>query len=85
MAQRLEVYHGGDGGQDGRPQKGFKNIRKQNKKGAVTLVKGSSSKGTIQVVQVVKKKPKRARMAKAGGKRKPNRDVRSNIVPQLWW
>ena len=55
MAQRLEVYRGGDGAKTS--GKGPKKFRNQ-KKGNVAQVKGSSSGGTMQVVQVVKKQPK---------------------------
>ena len=55
MAQRLEVYRGGDrakasGG--GKGSKGFKN--QKQKKANVAQVEGSSSGGTVQVFQVVK-------------------------------
>ena len=52
MAQRLEVYCGGDGAKAG--EKGPKKFKKQ-KKGMSAQVEGSSSGGTVQVVQVVKK------------------------------
>ena len=55
MAQRLEVYHGGDGAKT--TSKGPKKFKNQ-KKGNVAQVEGSSSGGTVQVVQVVKKKGK---------------------------
>ena len=52
MAQRLEVYHGGDVVKtSGKGAKKFKN----QKKGVIAQVEGSSSGGTVQVVQVVKK------------------------------
>ena len=56
MAQHLEVYHGGDGAKatrGGIGPKGYKN--QKQKKGTMTQVEGSSSVGTIQVIQVVKK------------------------------
>ena len=52
MAQRLEVYHGGDAVKAG--GKGPKKFKNQ-KKGMPAQVEGSSSRGTGQVVQVVKK------------------------------
>ena len=52
MAQRLEVYRGGDGAKAG--EKGPKKFKKQ-KKGMSAQVEGSSSGGTVQMVQVVKK------------------------------
>ena len=52
MVQRLEVYRGGDGAKAG--EKGSKKFNKQ-KKGMSAQVEGSSSGGTVQVVQVVKK------------------------------
>ena len=56
MAQCLEVYHGGDGAKANGSRKGSKKYKNQNpKKGVTTHVEGSSSEGTIQVVQVVKK------------------------------
>ena len=47
MAQRLEVYCGGDGAKT--TTKGPKKFKK-DKKGNVVQVKGSSSGGTVQVV-----------------------------------
>ena len=52
MAQRLEVYRGGDGAKAG--EKEPKKFKKQ-KKGVSAQVEGSSSGGTVQVVQAVKK------------------------------
>ena len=52
MAQRLEVYRGGDGAKT--TTKGPKKLKNQ-KKGNVAQVEGSSYGETIQVVQVVKK------------------------------
>lgn len=52
MAQCLEVYRGGDGAKaSGKGPKKFRN----QQKGMPAQVKGSSSGGTVQVVQVVKK------------------------------
>ena len=52
MAQRLEVYRGGDGAKmTSKGPKKFKN----RKKGNVAQVEGSSSGRTVQVVQVMKK------------------------------
>ena len=77
MAQRLEVYCGGDRAKVG--QKGPKKFKKQ-KKGMSAQFEGSSSRGTIQVVQVVKKKPQQkkgkggsgssGKKAKRGGRKK---------------
>ena len=47
MAQRLEVYRGGDGAKT--PGKGPKKFKNQ-KKGNVAQVEGSSYGGTVQVV-----------------------------------
>ena len=52
MAQRLEIYRGGDGAKTA--SKGPKKFKYQ-KKGNVAQVKGSSFGGTVQVVQAVKK------------------------------
>ena len=52
MAQRLEVYHGGDGAKT--TTKGPKKF-KTDKKGNVAQVEGSSYGGTVQVVQAMKK------------------------------
>ena len=52
MAQRLEVYRGGDGAKAG--GKGPKKFKNQIKD-VTAQVEGSSSGGTVQVVQVVKK------------------------------
>ena len=59
MAQRLEVYCGRDGAKmTGKGPKKFKN----QKKGNVAQVEGSSSGGTVQVVQAVKKQqPKKGK------------------------
>ena len=75
MAQCLEVYRGGDGVKtSAKVPKKFKN----QKKGNVAQVEGSSSRGTVQVVQVVKKQLKKGKggvdsggkKAKRGGRRK---------------
>ena len=52
MAQRLEVYRGGDGAKTA--SKGPKKFKK-DKEGNVAQVEGSSSGGPVQVVQAVKK------------------------------
>ena len=76
MAQRLEVYRGGDGAKTA--SEGPKNFKK-DKKGNVVQVEGSSSRGTVQVVQAVKKQqPKKGKgnsgscgkKAKRGGRKK---------------
>ena len=63
MAQRPEVYRGRDGAKTtGKGPKKFKN----QKKGSVAQVEGSSSGGTVQVVQAVKNSSqRRARAAQA--------------------
>ena len=56
MAQCLEVYRGGDGAKtSGKGPKKFEN----QKKGVTAQVKGSSSGGTVQAVQVVKNNSQR--------------------------
>ena len=72
MVQCLEVYHGGDGAKTiGKGPKKFKN----QKKGNVAQVEGSSSGGTIQVVQVVKKpQPKKGKGNSGSGGKKPKRE-----------
>ena len=50
MAQRLEAYKGGDGAKAG-GAKGSRKFKKQNKQGNVTQVQGSTSGGTVLVVQ----------------------------------
>ena len=58
MAQHLEVYHGGDRAKaNGKGRRKFKN--QNQKKGVTAQVKQSSSGGTIQVVQVIKKPQKK--------------------------
>ena len=52
MTRHLEVYHGGDRAKT--TSKGLKKFKNQ-KKGNVAQVERSSSGGTVQVVQVVKK------------------------------
>ena len=53
MAQRPEVYHGGDGVKaSGKGPKKFKN--QNQKKGGMAQVEGSSFGGTVQVIQVIK-------------------------------
>ena len=83
MAQRLEVYRGGDGAKtSGKGPKKFKN----QKKGNVAQVEGSSSGGTIQVVQVVKKQPKKGKGGTGSGGKKTKRGGRKeSAMPQLWW
>ena len=50
MAQRLEAYKGGDGAKAG-GTKGSRKFKKQNKQGNVAQVQGSTSGGTVLVVQ----------------------------------
>ena len=76
MAQRQEVYRGGDGAKT--TNKGSKKFKSQ-KKGNVTQVEGGSSGGTVQEVQVVKKPQQKkgkggsgssGKKTKRGGRRK---------------
>ena len=70
MAQCLEVYRGGDA-----PKK-FKN----QKKGVTAQVEGSSSKGIVQVVQVVKKQqPKKSKGGSGSGGRKAKKGGRKKV------
>ena len=69
MAQRLEVYRGGDRAKAG--EKGPKKFKKQ-KKGMSAQVEGSLSGETVQVVQVVKNHSRRrARADQAQVERRP--------------
>ena len=71
MAQHLEVYHGGDGAKATR--KGPKKFKIQ-KKGVTAQVEGSSSGGTIQVIQVIKKQqPKKGKGGSGSGGKKTKR------------
>ena len=77
MAQRLEVYRGGDGAKAG--EKGPKKFKKQ-KKGMSTQVEGSSSGGTVQVVQVVKKpQQKKGKGGPGSGGKKTKRGGRKKV------
>ena len=76
MAQRLEVYRGGDGAKtSGKGPKKFKN----QKKGNVAQVEGSSSGGTVQVVQVVRKQPKKGKGGAGSGGKKTKRGGRRKV------
>ena len=56
MAQCLEVYYGGFRAKASGSGKRSKKFKNQNqKKGATMQIEGSSSSGTIQVVQAIKK------------------------------
>ena len=68
MAQCLEVYRNGDGAKRiGKGPKKFKN----QKKGNAAQVEGSSSGGTVHVVQVVKKpQPKKDKGGSGSGGKK---------------
>ena len=56
MAQHLEVYRGGDKAKVGGGRKGSKGYKNQKqKKDTMAQVDGSSSRRTVQVVQVLKK------------------------------
>ena len=61
MAQHREVYRGGDRAKVGGNGKRSRNKKNQNKKRVIMQIKGSSSKGTVQVGQVVKKKLKKGK------------------------
>ena len=51
MAQRLEVYCGGDGAKAGGKKKGSGGkFKKQNKKGTATMVQGNETEKIVQVV-----------------------------------
>ena len=83
MAQRLEVYRGGDGAKtSGKGPKKFK----KPEKGNVAQVEGSSSRGTVQVVQVVRKQPKKGKGG-VGLRWEKDQEGRTeeSAVPQLWW
>ena len=77
MAQRLEVYHVGDGAKaTGKGPKKFKN----QKKGNVAQVEGSSSGGTVQVVQVVKTlQQKKGKCGSGNGGKKTKRGGRKRV------
>ena len=79
MAQRLEVYHGGDGAKTS--GKGPGKFKKQNqKKGVMAQVEGSSSGGTVQVVQVVKRpQQKKGKGGPGGGGKKTKRGGRKRV------
>ena len=77
MAQRLEVYRGGDGAKT--TNKGSKKFKNQ-KKGNVTHVEGGSSGGTVQVVQVVKKQQqKKGKGGSGSGGKKTRRGGRKRV------
>ena len=77
MAQRLEVYRGGDGAKT--TNKGSKKFKSQ-KKGNVTQVEGGSSGGTVQVVQVVKKpQQKKGKGGSGSGGKKTKRGGRRRV------
>ena len=76
MAQRLEVYRGGDGAKT--TTKGPKKFKNQ-KKGNVAQVKGSSSGGTVQVVQAMKKQQKKGKAGSGSGGKKVKRGGRKKI------
>ena len=77
MAQCLEFYCGGDGAKaSGKGPKKFKN----QKKGVTTQVEGSSSGGTIQMVQVVKKpQQKKGKGGSGSGGKKAKRGGRKQV------
>ena len=77
MAQRLEVYRGGDGAKtNGQGPK-----EKQNqKKGVMAQVEESSSGGTVQVVQVVKRpQQKKGKGGSGNGGKKTKRGGRKRV------
>ena len=74
---RLEVYRGGDGAKA--TTKGPKKFKNQ-KKGNVAQVEGSSSRGTVQVVQAMKKQqPKKGRGGSSSSKKKPKRGGQKKV------
>ena len=77
MAQCLEVYRGGDGAKTN--GKGPK--KKQNQeKGVMAQVEGSSSGGTVQVVQVVKRpQQKKGKGGSGNGGKKTKRGGRKRV------
>ena len=77
MTQHLEVYHGGDGAKaSGKGPKKFKN----QKKGMSAQIERSSSGGTVQVVQVVKKpQQKKGKGALDSGGKKTKRGGRKRV------
>ena len=77
MAQHLEVYRGGDGAKaGGKGRKKFKN----QKKGMSAQVEESSSRGTVQVVQVVKKQQqKKGKDGPGSGGKKTKRGGRKKV------
>ena len=79
MAQCLEVYCGGDGAKaSGKGPIKFK-IQNQ-KKGMTVQVEGSSSGGTVQVVQVVKKpQQKKGKRGSGNGGEKTKRGGRKRV------
>ena len=77
MAQRLEVYRGGEGAKTA--SKGPKKFKNQ-KKGNVAQVTGSSSGGTVQVVQAMKKQqPKKGKGGSGLGRKKAKRGGRRKV------
>ena len=79
MAQRLEVYCGGDGAKmSGKGSRKFKN--QNQKKGVIAQVEGSSSGGTVQVIQVVKKpQQKKGKGGSGNGGKKTKRVGRKRV------
>ena len=76
MAQRLEVYRGGDGAKT--TTKGPKKFKNQ-KKGNMAQVEGSSSRGTVQVVQAVTKQQKKGKGGSGSGRKKVKRGGRKKV------
>ena len=76
MAQRLEVYCGGDGAKT--TTKGPKKFKNQ-KKGNVAQVEGSSFRGTVQVVQAVKKQQKKGKGGSGSSGKKVKRGGRKKV------
>ena len=77
MAQRLEVYRGEDRAKT--TGKGPKKIKNQ-KKGNVAQVEGSSSGGTVQAVQVMKKQQlKKGKGGTVLGRKKTKRGGRRKV------
>ena len=83
MAQHLEVYHGGDGAKT--TTKGPKKFKNQ-KKGNVAQVKGSSSGGDCPGGPSREKTAEEGQ-GRLGFRRKEGQKRRTeeSPVPQLWW
>ena len=75
MAQCLEVYCGGDGAKASGGGKGSNNYKVKTRKKITWQIKWSSSRGTVQVVQVVKKQRlKKGKGGSGSGGKKTKRE-----------